>query len=188
MNLSCSRSSTRACSQLGRSSLGPVLRDALLQRLCGVSGLGSANALAAVLVRGAPDTPDTQTNSQASHSASWAAAHPSRHPSVSVRHYATHDRDTPHIADGEIQKRRATYTKKVIRPSEKSARETCNPAPWFSAGRRWASSSAGRCTGGSAGFQARRRVTRLRTCITAVVTKCSGRATMQAGHRAWPWI
>ena len=32
--------------------IGPVLRDALLEKLCGVSGLGSANALAAVLHAG----------------------------------------------------------------------------------------------------------------------------------------
>ena len=33
----------------GGLPIGPVLRDALLEKLCGVSGLGSANALAAVL-------------------------------------------------------------------------------------------------------------------------------------------
>ena len=36
-------------SDRGGLPIGPVLRDALLERLCGVSGLGSATALAAVL-------------------------------------------------------------------------------------------------------------------------------------------
>ena len=42
------RSGNSAASR-GGLPIGPVLRDALLEKLCGVSGLGSANALAAVL-------------------------------------------------------------------------------------------------------------------------------------------
>ena len=46
------KASLRTDAGRGGLPIGPVLRDALLEKLCGVSGLGSANALAAVLHAG----------------------------------------------------------------------------------------------------------------------------------------